>query len=305
MKPKNLAILEGEKTSISNGTITYFPTFAERKKTQDGDQKQNPISAEIRTDILFSQGKVSFKFKAQNPDTGVLLTHDSKDGREHLFSAGMSYASKSFRIFKASENQSTKGNLKNFKINEEVHVRYEITGSEAKLYVNNILYCEQNIMPFSFPITFRITSIDKVVLYDIDIESVKPKLFVVMQFTNEFNNLYSDVIIPVAEKLGFEVIRADEFYSSTPILNDITKSIIESSVIIADITPDNPNVFYEIGYAHAIKKPTILICDKIRQKLPFDISSFRTLFYENSIAGKSKIENNLKKYLENIQESGI
>ena len=94
--------------------------------------------------------------------------------------------------------------------------------------------------------------------------------------------------------------RADEFYTATPIIKDIVKSIKEASVIIAEITPDNPNVFYEVGYAHAINKPTILLSDKTRGKLPFDISGFRTLFYENSIAGKSAVEKNLKKFLENI-----
>ncbi|HNU88170.1 MAG TPA: hypothetical protein PKJ94_07765, partial [Ferruginibacter sp.] len=81
---------------------------------------------------------------------------------------------------------------------------------------------------------------------------------------------------------------------------DIIKSIKESSLIIADITPDNPNVFYEVGYSHAIDKPTILLCDKKRSKLPFDLTSFRTLFYENSIAGKTQVEQRLRKYLDNL-----
>jgi nucleoside 2-deoxyribosyltransferase len=58
-------------------------------------------------------------------------------------------------------------------------------------------------------------------------------------------------------------------------------------------------VYYEVGYAHALKKPTILIAESPTQ-LPFDVSPFRTLFYENSIAGKAKVESGLKQHLEAI-----
>ena len=70
-----------------------------------------------------------------------------------------------------------------------------------------------------------------------------------------------------------------------------------SRLIIAEISQSNPNVFYEVGYAHALNKPTILIAEKTT-KLPFDVSPFRTLFYENTIAGKQKIEDGLKKHIE-------
>ncbi|MFV8346919.1 hypothetical protein [Flavobacterium sp. ZB4P13] len=305
MKVKNLAILHGEKTTINNGVIHYTPIFEESTDGKEKEKTRKPKNADIRCDVNFNQGTIKYKFKCENKRTGVLIVFDSNDSKD-TFSAGLSYYSNSFRIH-STKDKTIKaiGSLSSFKSNEEISIKYEIFGSEAKLFVNNILYCEQDINPISMPLTFRITSEGKVSLYDIEVETVKPKLFVVMQFTNDFNNLYNDVIIPISEKAGFEVIRADEFYSSTPILNDIIRSIKEASVIIADITPDNPNVFYEIGYAHAIKKPTILICDKIREKLPFDISSFRTLYYENSIYGKAKIEKSLAKYLENILENGI
>lgn len=52
--------------------------------------------------------------------------------------------------------------------------------------------------------------------------------------------------------------------------------------------------FMKVGYSHAIGKPTILI------NLPFDVSSFRTIFYDNTIAGKSAVEKTLIKFLKNI-----
>ena len=88
------------------------------------------------------------------------------------------------------------------------------------------------------------------------------------------------------------------------LVNDIITSIRNASVILADITPDNPNVFYEAGYAYALSKPTILLCEKgIREKPPFDISEFGTIFYDNSIGGKRQIEEKLKNHLQNIKDS--
>lgn len=91
---------------------------------------------------------------------------------------------------------------------------------------------------------------------------------------------------PVCAEFGLNAVRADETYGPRVILADIVKQIDEAIVIVAEITPGNPNVYYEVGYAHARGKPTILIADHEVEKLPFDISPFRTLFYENTIDGK-------------------
>ena len=132
--------------------------------------------------------------------------------------------------------------------------------------------------------------------------SKRPEAFIVSQFGGYYDILYDEVIKPVCEELNYDPTRGDEVASCTLILNDIITSIRNSSVIIAEITPDNPNVFYEVGYAHALAKPTILLCEKgIRNKLPFDISGFRTIFYDNSIGGKRQIEEKLKEHLENIK----
>lgn len=84
-------------------------------------------------------------------------------------------------------------------------------------------------------------------------------------------------------------------------MEDIIRGIETAQIIIAEITPANENVFYEVGYAHALKKPTILLANKKdREKLPFDLSGFRVLFYENSIGGKRQVEEGLKKHLKAI-----
>ena len=129
----------------------------------------------------------------------------------------------------------------------------------------------------------------------------RPRIFVVMQFGERYDFLYQDVILPVAQKLGFEALRADDVYRPGVILQDIIREIIECDVVVADITPVNANVFYELGYAHATQKPTILLANRSVEKLPFDISGYRVVYYSNTIRGKSEIVLVLEKHLQSIR----
>ena len=124
-------------------------------------------------------------------------------------------------------------------------------------------------------------------------------VFVVMQFSEPYNSLYEEVIVNVTKEFKLNPLRSDDVFGPGIILQDIVKKIIESSIIIAEISPTNPNVFYELGYAHALKKPTILLAEK-GQSLPFDIQGYRVIFYENTIKGKKSVEENLRKHLKAI-----
>jgi hypothetical protein len=123
--------------------------------------------------------------------------------------------------------------------------------------------------------------------------------FVVMKFAPAYQELYDDVIKPVVGQFDLHAYHVGEVFGPGLILDDITRGIIEAKVIIADITPTNENVFYELGYAHALRKPTILLAEKDKV-LPFDISGFRCLKYENSIGGKRRLVEGLRKHLKAI-----
>ena len=81
------------------------------------------------------------------------------------------------------------------------------------------------------------------------------------------------------------------------IIADVVRQIDDSKLVIAEISPVNANVYYEVGYAHARGKPTILIADRNVERLPFDVSPFRTLFYDNTIDGKRRVEEGLRRHL--------
>jgi hypothetical protein len=124
-------------------------------------------------------------------------------------------------------------------------------------------------------------------------------VFVVMQFSEPYKQLYEEVIQPAASASGLRAYHVGEVFGPGMILHDIAQGIVDATVVVAEITPTNQNVFYELGYAHALGKPTILLAERGKQ-LPFDISGYRVLFYDNTIAGKRQVEEGFKKHLDAI-----
>lgn len=182
-------------------------------------------------------------------------------------------------------------------------LKIEITGSVLTLFVNHIkvfsTYLKEPVNRTQVGLWTRSKS--SITIYDYKANYEKPKAFVVMHFGVNYDALYQDVIKNVCENNGYSVYRADEGLDTGLILNDIISAIQNSALVIADITPDNPNVFYEVGFAHALNKPTILLNEKNqREKLPFDISGFRTIFYDNTIGGKKIVEEKLTQFIQNI-----
>jgi len=136
-----------------------------------------------------------------------------------------------------------------------------------------------------------------ITIHSFKVNALKPKAFVVMKFSSEYDDVYNDVIKEICKDYEVSVRRADEMMGPGFIISDIAYEIESSQLVIADITPtDNPNVYFEVGYAVALRKPTILLA-KNGTSLPFDIAGFRVLFYENSIGGKSKLEEGLRRHL--------
>jgi hypothetical protein len=131
------------------------------------------------------------------------------------------------------------------------------------------------------------------------VNTSKPKAFVVMQFGPEFDDVYNDVVKEVCKDFEVNVLRADEVSGPGLIISDIVREISTSQLIIADITPTNANVYFEVGYSLALQKPTILLAKK-STALPFDVAGFRVLFYEDTIGGKKKLEEGLRRHLDSL-----
>ena len=98
-----------------------------------------------------------------------------------------------------------------------------------------------------------------------------PLAFVMMPFSDELRVVFEQLIQPALA--GFEVIRADSRLDERGILEKIITGIRDADLVIADITNTNPNVMYELGIAHTLGKPTIMIAQSA-DRLPFDIRSY-------------------------------
>jgi hypothetical protein len=132
-----------------------------------------------------------------------------------------------------------------------------------------------------------------------------PFIFVMMPFSRKFRPVYDEHIKKVAETFKLECKRADEFHAPRSIVSDIWSAINQARLIIGDCTGKNPNVFYEIGIAHALGKETILIAQSERD-IPFDISPIRVIIY--SLTTKEvgdefdqQLENAMNEVLEKIK----
>jgi hypothetical protein len=113
----------------------------------------------------------------------------------------------------------------------------------------------------------------------VDLGKVENTCFVVMPFGSLYQTQYERVIRPAIEELGLKCIRGDEIYSKPNIMSDIWKSIRSSRLLIAELTGRNANVFYEIGLAHAIGKPIILLT-RNEDDVPFDLKALRYRYYD-------------------------
>lgn len=136
----------------------------------------------------------------------------------------------------------------------------------------------------------------KITVRNFKVAAQKPKAFIVMQFGGEYDEVYSDVVKGVCEAYDVSSLRADDVVGPGLIIADIIREITTAQLIIADITPANPNVYFEVGYGLALNKPTILLARR-GTALPFDLAGFRVLFYENSIGGKGKLETGLERHI--------
>ncbi len=103
-------------------------------------------------------------------------------------------------------------------------------------------------------------------------------IFVVMPFTPKWSTVVWQTIRRRMEKLGFKTTRADEQYGEQ-VLEDIWRGLCEASIIIADVTGRNPNVYYELGLAHVLGRRILLLTQDVHD-IPFDTSIYRHILYK-------------------------
>ena len=124
----------------------------------------------------------------------------------------------------------------------------------------------------------------------------KKRVFVVMPFSREFDDVFFLGIQDVGNKLGLVVERADLIEHAGEVMDVVTERIKRADVVVADITNTSANVTYEVGLAHAHQIPTILVMRK-GGEIPFDLRSFNVLFYENVTRLRDALKSRLEMVL--------
>ncbi len=104
--------------------------------------------------------------------------------------------------------------------------------------------------------------------------------FVMMPFALPHGDYYTKIYKPAIEKAGLRPVRADaDIFGTGKIIDQIWSGINSARVLVAELTTRNPNVFYELGLAHALEKPVVLVSSN-EADIPFDLKHIRVIYYD-------------------------
>jgi hypothetical protein len=102
--------------------------------------------------------------------------------------------------------------------------------------------------------------------------------FVIMPFHEPFNEYYEVIIKSAVCEAGLIPQRADEILGPGAFMEDVVNGIRSSNIIIAELTGRNANVFYELGLAHGLAKPVIMITQN-KEDVPSDLKALKWIYY--------------------------
>lgn len=103
------------------------------------------------------------------------------------------------------------------------------------------------------------------------------------------------IVTPAVVALGLEVVRADAIAEPGSVTSQVLEHVIHAKAVVADLTDNNPNVYYELAIRHCAHKPVVLISETA---LPFDLVSERTIFFSSS--DLSRVDNCKRKIVDHF-----
>lgn len=135
-----------------------------------------------------------------------------------------------------------------------------------------------------------------------------PTCFVIQPFdSGKFDKRFEDIYKPAIEAAGLVAYRVDKDPEVSIPIESIEKGIRQAALCLADITADNPNVWYELGYAFATGRPVVMVCSEERtgKKYPFDIQHRSIIPYmADAPSDFDRLRENLTTRIKAIVESG-
>jgi hypothetical protein len=131
--------------------------------------------------------------------------------------------------------------------------------------------------------------------------------FVLMSFADvrDLQKVYVNHVKPTIEgRCQLRCERADDIHDVSGVMQSVWEGINRARIIIADLTERNPNVFYELGIAHTLGKPVIMITQSM-DYVPFDLRHLRCIVYEFKPGSINKFEDALEKTVQRVLSSTI
>jgi uncharacterized protein YjbI with pentapeptide repeats len=122
--------------------------------------------------------------------------------------------------------------------------------------------------------------------------------FVIMPFAEAWSQEVYGVIKEGVEGAGFVCRRGDDYFGRV-VLVDLWQRLNEASFVVADLTSENPNVYYELGIAHTLGKEIVPIIQR-GSRIPFDQQPFRILMYENSVQGLGRLSRTIPDWISSL-----
>jgi hypothetical protein len=133
--------------------------------------------------------------------------------------------------------------------------------------------------------------------------SPRPFAFVLMPFAASYDDVFHLAIGEACKEAGAYAERVDHQIFSGNILERVFNQIAKADLVIADMSERNANVFYEVGYAHALGKTTLLLT-RDAADIPFDLQQFPHIVYGSSLTKlKSELTRSVRWHLENPRET--
>ncbi|MFC4632157.1 hypothetical protein ACFO6V_28200 [Promicromonospora alba] len=132
--------------------------------------------------------------------------------------------------------------------------------------------------------------------------------FVMQPFGGHLGTYYEAIFKPAIEQAELTAVRADDdIFATGNIMDQVWRGILHAKVLVAELTSKNPNVLYELGLAHALEKPVILVSSN-EEDVPFDLRHIRTILYDKNdpFWGQKlidKIADNIRSALSNPEEA--
>lgn len=115
----------------------------------------------------------------------------------------------------------------------------------------------------------------------------------------DFDEIYERMIKPAVEDAGIECIRSDEIGKPGSIHRKMIEHLYKANVVVVDITTLNPNVFYELGVRHSLRRSVTVLVRRKGTSVPFNIQGFNVVEYEKGFKKVDQAKSKIGEFIKN------